>query len=159
MMALPTDTLKYPLPADQPLVYPGVGRSQPPQPAPQQAPPAYCDAPPPYSQTTETHIYQTTANTQQQQQPISNTPVVVQRPAPVTYGTIGSQRVVETVPLSRRTTMSVVSDLETGQTYTVKERTSLTGRRSKTVIRELGGGGAKTVVKTTPRRTVVKQKF
>lgn len=67
-----------------------------------------------------------------------------------------SSRIVETKAVGHRKTESHVKDLETGKEYIVKEKTSRNGRRSKAVIKEVGG--PKIVVRETPSRMVVCQK-
>ncbi|XP_059143773.1 uncharacterized protein LOC131931087 [Physella acuta] len=65
-------------------------------------------------------------------------------------------QIVETVGIGRRKVLSHVTDLETGREYSVMKKTSRNGRRSKEIIREVGG--PTTIVKQTPKRTVIRQK-
>lgn len=110
----------------------------------------------------QVHVASTTQGTTQQ--PLLHPPSNTLRPSPQTTSTAPhkvllqptSSRLVETMAVSRRKTVSHVTDLETGKEYFVKERKSRSGLRSKAVIKELGG--PRTYVKETPKKTVVCQK-
>ncbi|CAL1543213.1 unnamed protein product [Lymnaea stagnalis] len=65
-------------------------------------------------------------------------------------------QVVESIKVGRRKTLSHVTDLETGKEYDVMKKVSRTGRRSKEVIKEVGG--PTTIVKQTPSRTIIRHK-
>lgn len=64
-------------------------------------------------------------------------------------------RLVETKSRHGKT-KSHIKDLQTGKEYFIKEKVSRDGQRSKTVVVEIGG--PKTIVKETPKRTIVCQK-
>lgn len=65
-------------------------------------------------------------------------------------------RTVHTTTTGRRRTESHVTDFETGKEYIIKEKTSRHGLHNKTVIKEIGG--PRTIVKETPRKTVVRHR-
>ncbi|CAG5135783.1 unnamed protein product [Candidula unifasciata] len=65
-------------------------------------------------------------------------------------------RLIETKKTRRGNIKSHIKDLETGKEYFIKEKISKGGNRSKTVVKEVGG--PKTVVRETPKRTIVCQK-
>lgn len=73
-----------------------------------------------------------------------------------TFITAHQNQVVESVQVGRRKTLSHVTDLETGKEYNIMKRVSRTGRRSKEVIKEVGG--PTTIIKQTPSRTIIRHK-
>uniref|UniRef100_A0A0B6ZF97 Uncharacterized protein n=1 Tax=Arion vulgaris TaxID=1028688 RepID=A0A0B6ZF97_9EUPU len=92
----------------------------------------------------------------------TNHPVMVSPPRSTLGGHhndflhLSPSHIVETTATGRRRTQSHVTDFGTGKEYIIKERTSRLGTRTKTVIKEVGG--PRTIVKETPRRTIVKQR-
>ncbi|KAK0058842.1 hypothetical protein Bpfe_011807 [Biomphalaria pfeifferi] len=108
---------------------------------------------PPVVYGLQTHAVQALPNrysshiTVETQQP--GTTVVMSNTAPVT-------QISETKSIGRRKTLTHVTDLNTGKEYNIVKKESRTGRRSKEIIREVGG--PTTIIKQTPFRTIVKQR-
>lgn len=65
-------------------------------------------------------------------------------------------RLIQTTFTGHRKKESHVTDFDTGKEYIIREKTSRFGRRTKTIIQEVGG--PKTFVKETARRTIVRIK-